>query len=136
MCAEGSSSAETEARELIAVIEVFWNWWYSSQRRIEEDISCNISKQKKPLLCNKIDKSSIYSARLLFSSRFSGLGHETSTLDSSCVLGISSYLAKQTLCLHLTSLVRTEALVLLLRSCKTIYWKEMRHQIIQRNKFV
>ena len=30
-------------------------------------------------MCNKIDKSSIYSAWPLFSSRFSGLGHDGST---------------------------------------------------------
>ena len=46
MCAEGSSSAETEAGELIAVIEVFWNWRYSSQRRIEDNTLRNISKSK------------------------------------------------------------------------------------------
>ena len=45
-----------------------------------------------------------------------------SNLDSSCVSGKSSYLAKQ-ICLHLNSLIHTEALVLFLLLCKTILLK-------------
>ena len=38
-------------------------------------------------MCNKIDKSSIYSARPLFSSRFSGLGHD---ISPSCEMSVES----------------------------------------------